>query len=230
MQEMFTTNFSMLDWGIVAIYLVGVGLAGVIVNRYVHNVSDYMVGGRGAGTALNMSTYIGTGLGLVTIMYVAIDAFSKGFSYMMIPLIGVVIALFVGSTGFVIRRLRTYELVTIPEFFEKRFDKFIKTVKHLGPASLTEILCLYDPKRYGVWNDRSRKALQILGFDDLPLSKYYISGKEYIRINETLKQIAKELQTLGHERANLITVDLFLWLVWKEGLMIICQNLMTQES
>ena len=103
------------------------------------------------------------------------------------------------------------------EPFEKRFDKFIKTVKHLGPASLTEILCLYDPKRYGVWNDRSRKALQILGFDDLPLSKYYISGKEYIRINETLKQIAKELQTLGHERANLITVDLFLWLVWKEG-------------
>ncbi|KUK24568.1 MAG: Uncharacterized protein XD58_1444 [Thermotoga sp. 50_1627] len=99
--------------------------------------------------------------------------------------------------------------------FEDRFTRFLKSVKHFGPAAITEILCLYDPQNYGIWNDRSRKALKILGFDNLPLNKYYITGAEYSRINGTLKLIAKELQNLGHKNADLITVDLFLWLVWK---------------
>jgi len=107
------------------------------------------------------------------------------------------------------------ELLYGDEPFEERFTKFLRNVKHFGPAAVTEIICLYDPQRYGIWNDRSRKALEILGFDNLPLKKYYISGAEYNRINETLKLIAKELQTLGYKNADLITVDLFLWLVWK---------------
>ncbi|MFH1744295.1 MAG: sodium:solute symporter family protein [bacterium] len=123
MHEMFSTNFSTVDWLIVAVYLTGVTLAGIAVNRYIHNVADYMVGGRGSGTALNMSAYIATGLGLVTIMYASIDSFSKGFSYMMIGLLCVPVGIFLGGTGFVIHRLRTYKLLTIPEFFEMRFDK-----------------------------------------------------------------------------------------------------------
>ena len=99
--------------------------------------------------------------------------------------------------------------------FEQRFNKFLRNVKHFGPASVTEILCLYDPQQYGIWNDRSRQALKILGFDDPLLNKYYITGAEYIQINESLKLIAKELQSLDHKGTDLITVDLFLWLVWK---------------
>lgn len=110
---------------------------------------------------------------------------------------------------------RFKELLYDNKPFEERFNKFLKNVKHFGPAAVTEILCLYDPQKYGIWNDRSRKALKILGFDELPLNKYYITGAEYNRINETLKLIAKELQTLGHKDADLIIVDLFLWLVWK---------------
>ena len=120
---MFSTNFTGLDWTIVVVYLAGVGATGMIVNRYVHNVADYMVGGRGAGTALNVATYLGTGLGLVTIMYASIDSFNKGFSYMMVPLLLVPVCMFIGTTGFVIERLRKLRLITVPEFFEKRFDK-----------------------------------------------------------------------------------------------------------
>ncbi|MFH1744296.1 MAG: sodium:solute symporter family protein [bacterium] len=128
MDEMFSTNFSTLDGMIVVAYLVGVFLAGVVVNRYVHNVADYMVGGRGAGTALNIATYLGTGLGLVTLMYGSMDSFNKGFSYVMISLITVPVGIFVGATGFVVHRLRTYNLVTIPEFFERRFDKKTRVI------------------------------------------------------------------------------------------------------
>lgn len=120
---MFSTNFTMLDWAIVAVYTLGTGLIGVWVNRYVHTVGDYMVGGRAAGTSLNVATYIGTGLGLVTIMYASMDGFNRGLSYLTLPTVGVVGALIIGSTGFVIKRLRAMELTTITEFFEVRFDR-----------------------------------------------------------------------------------------------------------
>jgi len=114
-------------------------------------------------------------------------------------------------------RLKEYfkKLLYDNEPFEKRFDEFNKHVKHLGPASVTEILCLYNPKQFGIWNDRARKALKILGFDTLPLKKYHITGKEYSRVNDTLKLIAKELGNLGSRNVDLLTVDLFLWPVWK---------------
>ncbi|MGD2247932.1 MAG: hypothetical protein PVF58_05965 [Candidatus Methanofastidiosia archaeon] len=98
--------------------------------------------------------------------------------------------------------------------FEKRFDKFIHEVKGLGPASLTEILCLFDPEKYGIWNDRSRKALRRLKFDKLPLKKYYIPGKEYEKINRALTLIAEKLQSLGLSDADLLAVDYFLYEIW----------------
>ena len=51
---MFGTNFGTLDWLIVIVYLVATGVVGIYVNRYIHNVGDYMVGGRAAGTSLNV--------------------------------------------------------------------------------------------------------------------------------------------------------------------------------
>lgn len=105
---MFGTNFGPLDWVVVIVYLVGAGVVGIYVNRYIHNVGDYMVGGRAAGTSLNVATFIGTGLGLVTVMYASIDAFNRGFSYLALPVINVIGALIIGTTGFVIKRLRAW--------------------------------------------------------------------------------------------------------------------------
>jgi len=124
--HLFATNFAAVDWVIVAVYLAGACVIGVVVNKYIHNVSDYMVGGRGSGTALNTATYIGTGLGLVTIMYASIDGFNLGFSYMVLGLIGTAVGLTLGSTGFVIRRLREQKLLTIPEYFQVRYGRNVR--------------------------------------------------------------------------------------------------------
>ena len=123
MNEIFATNFTNLDWVIVAVYLMGSLVIGIVVNTYIHNTEAYIVGGRASGTTLNIATFIGTGLGLVTLMYASIDAFEHGFSYVVLALIGALVGLFLGSTGFVIRHLRSLNLMTIPEYFEKRYDR-----------------------------------------------------------------------------------------------------------
>lgn len=100
--------------------------------------------------------------------------------------------------------------------FDKRFDRFLREVAGLGPSTITEILCLFDPKKYGIWNDKARKALKILKFESLPLTKYTISGKEYIRINEVLLEIANQLEKSGIKTPDLLVVDYFLFEVWRE--------------
>jgi len=102
------------------------------------------------------------------------------------------------------------------EEFEKRFDRFMKNVKGLGPASVTELLCFFNPREYGIWNDKARKALKYLGFEkELPLNKYQISGKEYQRFNAVAKAIAEELKKAGFPDADLLLVDYFLYEVWR---------------
>lgn len=120
---MYDTNFTSYDWGIVAAYIVASVAIGMLVNRYIRNVDDFLVGGRGSGTSLNVATYIGTGLGLVTLMYVSIDAFTHGFAFVTVAVLGAAIGLGLGSTGFVVTRLREMDLTTIPEFFERKYDR-----------------------------------------------------------------------------------------------------------
>lgn len=123
---MFATNFTNLDWAIVALYLLGTGALGMYVNRHVHNSADYLLGGRGSGTALSIASFIGTGLGLVTLMYAAMDGFTHGFAYLFVPVLGMIAPLVIGGTGFVVARMRHMRLTTIPEFFEHRFDRRVR--------------------------------------------------------------------------------------------------------
>jgi SSS family solute:Na+ symporter len=122
------TNFAVLDAVIVVVYLVVTTAAGILANRRVAGVAAYLVGGRSAGPALNTASYIGTGLGLVTLMYASIDAFSYGFSYVTLALVSFVVSVLLGLTGFVIGPLRRLELLTISEYFEHRFDRRTRVI------------------------------------------------------------------------------------------------------
>ncbi|MEE2737451.1 MAG: sodium:solute symporter family protein [Planctomycetota bacterium] len=120
---MLHTNFTPIDWVIVVLYLCATGLLGAYVNRHIHTASHYLVGSRSAPTALSTASFIGTGLGLVTLMYASMDGFNKGFSYLFVPVLGMIVPFILGITGFVIQRLREMELSTIPEFFHHRFNR-----------------------------------------------------------------------------------------------------------
>ena len=58
------SNFSGLDWAIVVGYLLGTLVVGLYVNRFIQDMSDYVVAGRSLGTWLAVATMIGSELGL----------------------------------------------------------------------------------------------------------------------------------------------------------------------
>lgn len=100
------------------------------------------------------------------------------------------------------------------ESISDRFDSF--NVAGMGPAMITEILCSFNPNEYGIWNDKARTALKILGFDKtVPTQKYRISGDEYVKFNDLLKQISEELKQAGFKEADFLLVDYFLYEIAK---------------
>ena len=127
------TNFGPLDWCIVIGYLLVIVAVGVYIKRYVSNVTDFMVAGRGLKTFLGVATMIGTELGLVTVMYSSQKGFTGGFAAFHIALASAVVALTVGLTGFIVVPLRRMKVMTIPEYYERRFGHGVRI---LGGAIL----------------------------------------------------------------------------------------------
>jgi hypothetical protein len=64
-------------------------------------------------------------------------------------------------------------------------------VPHLGKAKLTPVLLMSNPRRYGVWNDYSERALRGMGlfpgFDE-----GWHLGDQYAEVNRVLVQLATE--------------------------------------
>ena len=120
------SNFTWLDWGIVAVYLCTTVAIGIYVNRYIGNMADYVVAGRSLGTFIAVATMTGTELGLVTVMYAAQKGFTGGFAAFHIGLAAGVVTLVVGLTGFIVVPLRRMQVMTIPEFYGKRFGSGVR--------------------------------------------------------------------------------------------------------
>ena len=120
------SNFSALDWTIVAFYLLGTVLIGFYVNRRIRGMSDFLVAGRSIRTRLGIATMIGSELGLVTAMFAAQKGFTGGFAAFHIGVLALVAALVVGFTGMIVVPLREMKVMTIPEFYEKRFSRKLR--------------------------------------------------------------------------------------------------------
>ena len=154
------TNFSGLDWGIVVVYLSISVAIGIIANRYIGNMTDYVVAGRGVRTALSVATLTGTELGLVTVMYNAQVGFSGGFAAFHIGLFAGIVTFFVGMTGFIVADLRRHEVLTIPEYYGKRYGKGVQIYGALLLA-LGGIFCM------GMYLNAGAKF--IVGITGLPM-------------------------------------------------------------
>ena len=84
---------------------------------------DFVTAGRNLGLWLGIATMTGTELGLITVMYSAQKGFTGGFATFHIALAAMIVTFIVGLTGFIVYRLREMKVLTIPEFYEKRFDR-----------------------------------------------------------------------------------------------------------
>jgi SSS family solute:Na+ symporter len=122
------SNFSGIDWGIVAVYLALIFAAGVLVKRYVGNLSDFLVAGRGMGQNLGIVSLMSAEIGILTYVYYAEMGFIFGFSSFLPGLIPVICLVVIGLTGFCIRRLRDLKLMTIPEYFQRRYSRGVRVL------------------------------------------------------------------------------------------------------
>ena len=106
MEQLLSTNFTVFDWVIVTGYITGITYLGNYLNRYIQSSSStFMIGAGKSPLALNTASYIGTELGLVTIMYAAIEGYTRGFSYLAIPLVALIAAFIIGRTNEIFPRL-----------------------------------------------------------------------------------------------------------------------------
>ena len=116
-------NFGTIDWVIVAVYLLLSVSIAFFVKRYAGNMTNFVSAGRAVGTWLGVATLTGTEMGLITVMYSAQKGFTAGFAAFHIGVIAGVVALLIGLTGFIVVRLREHKVLTIPEYYEKRYGR-----------------------------------------------------------------------------------------------------------
>ena len=117
------TNFSVIDWIIIIAYPMISLVIGLVVRRYVKDMNDFVCAGRGLGVCLGVATMTGTELGLITVMYSAQKGFTGGFAAFHIAVAAGITTFIIGSTGFIVYRLREMQVMTIPEFYERRFGR-----------------------------------------------------------------------------------------------------------
>ena len=117
---------SLIDVVICISYLFFIIWLGFYSKNHVHSIVDYLVAGRKVSPYLGVASLGGTELGLITIMYNAQKGFSAGLSALHMPIIAGVVTLIVGLTGFIVVPLRRLKVLTIPEFYELKFDKFTR--------------------------------------------------------------------------------------------------------
>jgi len=129
------SHFTLLDWAIVLVYVVGAGAAGLMGRRYVKTIEDFIVAGRGLNPYLAIATLAGTEMGLVTVVYMAEQGYKNGFSAFFIGLAAGLGMATLGFTGFLIKGFRASGAMTIAEYYEMRYSKGVRWVGGLVIAT-----------------------------------------------------------------------------------------------
>ena len=122
------SSFSLVDAVIAFASLVVTLWIGLRVKRYIGTIEDYLVANRGMGLYVGAASLLSTEVGIITYMYQAQFGFMAGFSAFVTGLITLAVCLLVGRTGFVISRLRRMEILTVPEYFERRYGRGVRVL------------------------------------------------------------------------------------------------------
>src|SRR5512135_3527666 len=119
-------HFAPNDWFIVVGYLVACVAIGLTGKKYIGNVSHYLVAGRGLGTYVGIATLAATEIGTITFMYNGELGYKYGFAAFAAALISGLVMIVVGRTGFVIRHFRALKLMTVPEYFQRKYSRGLR--------------------------------------------------------------------------------------------------------
>lgn len=121
-------HFSSFDWVILFVALSSILALGIFAKKHVLNTTDYLVAGRRVGFYIGTITLFSTETAILTFMYFAEIGYVYGFAAFVAGIIPLVVFVFLGKTGFVIKAFRELGLLTIPEYFQNRFSRGVRVL------------------------------------------------------------------------------------------------------
>lgn len=117
----------------------------------------------------------------------------------------------IADNGFENIKKQLVELLYSDAAIEKRWDAFLKNVKGLGPATISELLTYVNPWEHVIFNKTTILCYTYLGIPDMPKYNYQYTGKKYVEVCNIAKQIASTMEDAGAGDTDLLAVDYFLW-------------------
>ena len=117
----------------------------------------------------------------------------------------------IADNGFSALKKQIAELLYGTSPVEKRWDVFLKSVKGMGPATISELLTYANPQEYVIFNKTTILCFGYLDIPDMPKYNYQYTGKKYVEVCTIAKEIAQKLKKSGAENDDLLAVDYFLW-------------------
>lgn len=117
----------------------------------------------------------------------------------------------IADNGFGNVKKHLVELLYGESAVEKRWDAFLKNVKGLGPAAISELLSYFNPQEYVIFNKTTVLCYTYFGIPDMPKYNYQYTSKKYVEVCGIAKRIAAMLRAAGAAEADLLEVDYFLW-------------------
>ena len=117
----------------------------------------------------------------------------------------------IADNGFTTLKKHLAELLYGTNSVEKRWDVFLKSIKGMGPATISELLTYANPQEYVIFNKTTILCYGYLDIPDMPKYNYQYTGKKYVEVCTIAKQIATELRKAGVDDCNLLAVDYFMW-------------------
>ncbi len=117
----------------------------------------------------------------------------------------------IADNGFDTLKNHLAELLYGRATIERRWNEFLKSVKGIGPATISELLTYVNPKEYVIFNKILILCFEYLGILDMPKYNYQYTGKKYAEVCAIAKEIAKAMKSAGIEDCDLLAVDYFLW-------------------
>lgn len=119
-------NMAWIDWVVVAGFYVAVISIGLYCKKFTRGVADFLVAGRGMRKYLGYATGDASAMGAVSVVAGMELCYRGGPATLFYSVISLVWGIFIGLTGFVIKRYRETRIITQPQLFEIRYSKGVR--------------------------------------------------------------------------------------------------------
>lgn len=117
----------------------------------------------------------------------------------------------IADNGFVTLKEQLAELLYGTSPIELRWDSFLKSIKGMGPATISELLTYANPQEYAIFNKTTILCYGYLDISGMPKYNYQYTGKKYMEVCAVAKEISKGLKEAGSDDYDLLAVDYFMW-------------------